>query len=95
MTVNVVVDNRKSSCKWTVFEAQAGSVILKDLSGEILAEGNLITSEEWMTEGPINFSTTIEFKTSTNSDEGILIVNEENPSGIPEEVSSITIPVRF
>lgn len=91
LTVNVTVDNTKS-CKWTVFEAQAGILTLKDSTGEILGSGTLTTSSEWMTEQPVVYTGIIEF-TEPATDDVTLIITEEDPSG--QGAKTVSIPLTY
>ena len=91
LTVSVTVDNTKS-CKWTVFEAQAGTLTVKDSNGEILGKGILTTTGEWMTEQPVVYTGTVEFtKPATN--DVTLVIEEEDPSG--EGSQTVSIPLTY
>jgi hypothetical protein len=92
LTVTVTVDNTKS-CKWTVFEAQAGTLSLIDTTNQTIGTGTLTTSEEWMTDQPVVYQGTIEFTTTPASGDLTLKITEEDPSGQgPQEV---TIPLTY
>jgi len=49
---------------------------------------------EWMTENTVPFEGTLEFA-NTTSTTGILVIEKDNPSGLPEYSERITIPVQF
>lgn len=49
---------------------------------------------EWMTENTVPFEGVLEF-TNTTSTTGILVIEKDNPSGLPEYSDRITIPVQF
>ena len=91
LTVTVTVDNTKS-CNWTVFEAQAGTLTLKDSAGQIISSGTLTTTEEWMTEQPVVYTGTLEFTTPNTSDL-TLTITEEDPSG--QGAQEVTIPLTY
>lgn len=95
LSVTAVVDNTDAvelGCSWTMFEAQAGYMELKDEGGAVLATGILETGEEWMTTGPVNFSGTLSPATPIAPGTLLtLIVHEEDPSdgeaGVPSTIS--------
>lgn len=66
------------------------------------ADGNLIpldppyvmTTHEWMTTDFVPFETTHIFSVPS-TDSGTLILQKDNPSGLPEFDDSISVPVRF
>ncbi len=91
LTVTVKVDNTKS-CKWTVFEAQAGTLTLKDSNGQILGSGILTTTSEWMTEQPVIYTGTVEF-TKPTTDDVTLVIEEEDPSGQGAQI--VPIPLTY
>lgn len=91
LTVSVTVDNTKS-CKWTVFEAQAGTIMLKDSNNHTIGSGILTTSEEWMTDTPVTYTGTISF-TKPTTDDVTLIITEEDPSGKGSQ--TVTIPLTY
>lgn len=90
-TVSVTVDNTKS-CKWTVFEAQAGTLTLKDADGQTLGTGLLTTTGEWMTEQPVTYRGMIEFSEPA-TDDVTLVITEEDPSG--EGGQTVSIPLTY
>lgn len=91
LTVTVTVDNTKS-CKWTVFEAQAGTLTIKDSNGKALGTGILTTTGEWMTEQPVTYTGTIEFSEPA-TDDVTLVITEEDPSG--EGGQTVSIPLTY
>ena len=54
----------------------------------------VMTANEWMTENFVPFETTHTF-TKPQTETGTLIVQKDNPSGLPEHDDSFSIPVRF
>ncbi len=67
---------------------------LLDAEGNELAVMPVAAQEEWMTTKFVPFTATLEFpqpKTPT----GTLVLQKDNPSGLPEQAGEIRIPVRF
>lgn len=95
LSVTAIVDNTDAvelGCSWTMFEAQAAFMELKDEDGAVLATGVLDTGEEWMTTGPVNFSGTLSPANPVPAGTLLtLVINEEDPSdgeaGAPSVVS--------
>lgn len=75
------------------FEATA-PVRLLDANGRNLAQGFITAEGDWMTTNFVPFTGTISFS-SPSTDNGQLIMEKSNPSGLPENDEQITIPVRF
>jgi hypothetical protein len=75
------------------FEANI-PIILKDDKGNVLVQKGYMTSDNWMTTDLINIDTTLEFPTPT-TEFGVLIIHNDNPSGLPENDKEYVIPVRF
>lgn len=49
---------------------------------------------EWMTEGFVPFTATLDF-TVPATDTGFVVFKKDNPSGLPEHDASVEVPVRF
>lgn len=81
--VEVVVNNTNPKCHWSVFEAQAGTISLKDNTGQTIGTGILKTTSDWMTDQPVTYTGTINFDTTPSSNDLILTIFEEPPSGQP------------
>lgn len=92
LTVTVTITNT-NTCKWTVFEAQAGTLTLKDKTGQILGTTALTTVDEWMTDQPVNYTGTITFAKKPATTDLILIITEEDPSG--QGAQEINIPLTY
>ena len=60
--------------------------------GVLLAQGIATAQEAWMTEDLVPFTSTLTY-TLSESAEGTLILNKDNPSGLPENDDQITISV--
>lgn len=75
------------------FEASFPVRLLDDTGTEI-AHGFASTSAEWMTSEFIPFDAEIIFDKPAG-ERGTLILEKENPSGLPEHADALIIPVRF
>lgn len=70
-------------------------VVLTDWDGRIIAEGFVTAQSEWMTEDFVKFKGILEFERPTYKDNGALILQKDNPSGLPEHDDALEIPIRF
>ena len=78
-------------------------VIVVNWDGLIIAEGYAQAKDNWMTNDFVSFETTIEFENPVfpGADEnhfsrrGAIILQKDNPSGLPEYDDAIEIPVWF
>ncbi len=91
LEVHVIVDNTSPKCHWTVFETQAGTMSLKDNTGQAIGTGILKTTSDWMTNQPITYTGNITFANNPSSDDLILTIFEENPSGQPNVKQAIIL----
>ncbi len=66
---------------------------LVDEKGKIIAEGQAEATEEWKTENFVPYKAVLEFKTTAES--GKLILEKDNPSGLPENKNQLEVPIRF
>ncbi len=69
-------------------------VKLLDNQGKILAQGIAQAQSDWMTENFVPFVATLTF-TKPTSTAGTLILQKDNPSGLPEHDVQISIPLLF
>ena len=69
-------------------------VRLFDANGKEIAVSPAQAVDDWMTEEMVPFQTKLEFSTP-ETDTGILVLEKDNPSGLPEHDQKITVPVRF
>jgi len=69
-------------------------VKLLDENGELIAGGIAQAQGEWMTEDFVPFKAALEFGVP-KTDKGILILEKDNPSGLPENADELRVPVRF
>lgn len=93
LVISVTVDNSKDNCRWSVFEAQAGSVDLVNDNGDVIGTTTLTTTEDWMTDEPTSYSGTITFTPDTNNKDYTIVVHEEKPSGLSGK--KITLPLTY
>lgn len=70
-------------------------VVLVDWDGLIIAESFATADGEWMTEDFVGFTATLEFETPEFGERGALILQKDNPSGLPENDDAIEIPITF
>jgi len=69
-------------------------VKLLDSNGKELYVGPIQADGEWMTEDFVPFDSTVVF-TQPQTKTGVLVLQRDNPSGLPENEKEIQIPVRF
>lgn len=69
-------------------------VRLIDANGRQLAIGVAQAKGEWMTTNFVPFEATLTFSNPTTST-GTLILEKDNPSGLPENAAEVRVPVRF
>ena len=75
------------------FEASAPVKIL-DANGKIIGQGPVQAQGDWMVSGFVPFKGTITFSAPTTSTGTVVFMND-NPSGLPENDRSYSVPVRF
>ncbi|OGZ71506.1 MAG: hypothetical protein A2904_01840 [Candidatus Staskawiczbacteria bacterium RIFCSPLOWO2_01_FULL_33_9] len=78
---------------WFGFEGQVGTVKLLDSEGNELAVNYLKATTDWM-QPFVRFETTLDF-VSPNINEGTLVFNNENPSGLPQYNRQFILPVKI
>jgi hypothetical protein len=54
----------------------------------------IMTSENWMTEDFVPFRATVEFSAPATAT-STLILEKDNPPGLPENADSLIVPVKF
>lgn len=69
-------------------------VKLLDGNGNQIAIAPAQAQGDWMTENFVPFSVTLTFATPSTP-AGTLVLEKDNPSGLPEHAAQITIPVQF
>lgn len=76
-------------------------IMITNWDGLIIAEGYATADDDWMTEDFVPFSASIEFENPYNDGDpdfmknGTLILQKDNPSGLPENDDALEIPIRF
>jgi hypothetical protein len=70
-------------------------IILTNWDGLIIAEGYAMAKGEWMTEDFVEFEGKLEFKKPEVYNSGILILQKNNPSGLPEHDDALEIPIIY
>lgn len=78
--------------KW-FFEASFPVKIL-DANSKVLGQALATTTDDWMTDNFVPFTATLIFLTSTTS-KGTLVLEKENPSGLPQNADHLEIPIKF
>ena len=69
-------------------------VRLEDANGQVLVQHYAMAEGEWMTEDFVPFKSTLVF-TKPQTSTGTLILEKDNPSGLPQNADELRIPVRF
>lgn len=69
-------------------------VTLLDSNGNVLVNTYASAKADWMTEDFVPFQSTFTFGV-VPTDTGTIILKKDNPSGLPENDASVSIPVRF
>lgn len=70
-------------------------VVLTNWDGLIIAEGLATAQSNWMTEDFVPFVATLEYSMPGPYNRGALILQKDNPSGLPEYDAALEIPVLF
>ena len=70
-------------------------VVLTDWDGLIIGEGIAVAQGEWMTEEFVSFTAEIKFEVPKYKNNGTLILQKDNPSGLPENDDALEMPVFF
>ncbi|MDP3953904.1 MAG: Gmad2 immunoglobulin-like domain-containing protein [bacterium] len=69
-------------------------VKLLDGKGEIITRGIARTQSDWMTEDFVSFRVELIFSAPL-TEKGTLILEKDNPSGLPEHADELRIPIKF
>jgi hypothetical protein len=75
-------------------------VTLTNWDGLIIAEGVATAQGDWMTEEFVPYTATLTFTSplivgAEHTKRGSLILQKDNPSGLPENADALEIPIRF
>jgi hypothetical protein len=65
-----------------------------DADNNVLGQISAQAQGDWMTEDFVPFSATLEFAAPTTAT-GSLLLNKDNPSGLPENDKQLIIPIKF
>ncbi len=76
------------------FEASFPIVVV-DWDGLIIGEGHADAQGDWMTEDFVPFTATVSFTVATDTPyrRGAVILQKDNPSGLPEHDDALEIPI--
>ncbi len=69
-------------------------VKLYDANDNLIGTAIAQAQDEWMTEDFVPFVAELEFETP-ETDEGTLILEKDNPSGLPKNADQLIVPVEF
>ena len=65
---------------------------IRDAQGEVLATGHAEAQGDWMTENFVPFTATVAIPESYIG-EAVLVLMNDNPSGLPENARSVSFPI--
>ena len=68
---------------------------LIDLEGNEIAVSHAEAQGEWMTTNFVAYQSTLNFTVPPGVDRGVLVLQKDNPSGLPEHDAQFIIPVTF
>ncbi|OGJ59137.1 hypothetical protein A2635_04210 [Candidatus Peribacteria bacterium RIFCSPHIGHO2_01_FULL_51_9] len=85
----------KGQARGTWYFEATFPVVLTDWDGLIIAQGYAQAEGEWMTEDFVPFSATLTFEKPAYGERGTLVLQKDNPSGLPEHDDAVEIPIRF
>lgn len=77
------------------FNEASFPVYLTNWDGLVIAEGIAQAKGDWMTEGFVDFSVTLEFTGPQLYDRASLILKKDNPSGLPENDDAFEVALTF
>lgn len=67
---------------------------VEDAAGKLLGRGVAQAIGEWMSEDFVSFQATLSFE-RPSSEQGLLILERSNPSGLEENADELKVPIRF
>ena len=85
----------KGQARGTWFFEASFPIVLTNWDGLIIGQGIAMTAENWMTTEYVSFEATIEFEKPEYGENGFLILQKDNPSGLPEHDDAVEIPILF
>lgn len=90
---NPLVLKGKARGVW-YFEASFPVKVLNSADQEI-GVGIAQAQSDWMTEDYVPFVATVNYPPQTSGSLGSLVIIKDNPSGLPENEDSFTVPITF
>ena len=85
----------QGTARGTWFFEGSFPVVLKASDGTPIAKGPAQASGEWMTTEFVPFTATLTFLVPEGISEGTLVLEKDNPSGLPENADQRSYPIRF
>ena len=70
-------------------------VRLEDLNGNLLQQTYAMAQGEWMTEDFVPFQSQVLNPENLSVKQGVLVIEKDNPSGLPQYADEVRVPVRF
>ncbi len=70
-------------------------VDIEDTDGNVIGQGYVTATEDWMTEEFVPFEGTLEFEAPTGATMVYLVAKKDNPSGLPENDAELRIPLNL
>ena len=67
---------------------------LIDANGRVVAQAPAQLLSDWMTDQPVAFSAKLTYS-SQPSGSGTLVLQKDNPSGLPTKDDSLSVPIKF
>ncbi|NTU98692.1 hypothetical protein HGA64_01650 [Candidatus Falkowbacteria bacterium] len=93
MVASPILISGRARGNW-FFEASF-PVKLLDADRNVIVQAPAQARGEWMTEDFVPFSLSLAFTVPTSSASGYLVLENDNPSGLPANSKSLELPVRF
>ncbi len=66
-----------------------------DAKGTVIGRGIIKSQSNWMTDSFVNFIGEISYQNEPYGTNGYVILKKDNPSGLPQNEASVTIPILF
>jgi hypothetical protein len=67
---------------------------VRDKDGNVIGSGQAQAQGEWMTEADVPFTASMKIE-STYAGRASLILSKDNPSGLPQNDDSVTVPIQI
>ena len=84
----------QGEARGTWFFEASFPVRLFDGNGKEISLGIAQAQDEWMTESFVPFKTELTFENPATAT-GTLVLEKDNPSGLPEHADELRVPIRF